>query len=120
VVGITVDGIGAVIAAGVKGYVVVPFACTIVAATLLSIDASATAGSIAFDVLKSNLAGYPPSSSIVASAPPTLSSQNHSRDTTLTGWTTSISAGDVIGFSVKSLPTPASVTRVVLILEVTR
>ena len=54
-VGIVIDGGGSVITTGVKGFVQVPFACTITGWTLLSTDASATAGSIVIDVWKDTL-----------------------------------------------------------------
>jgi hypothetical protein len=53
--------------------------------------------------------------SITASAKPTLSSAIKSRDATLTGWTTAIAAGDILGFSVSSVTT---LTRVTLSLTV--
>jgi hypothetical protein len=113
--GLTIDGGGSVITTGVKGFVVSPATCTITSATLLSTDASATAGSIVIDVWKDTYANYPPvnADSITASAPPTLSSANKSQDSTLTGWTTSVTAGDVLGFTVDSATT---VTRVSLFL----
>ena len=116
-VGIVIDGGGSAITTGVKGFVEVPFACTITAATLLSTDAAATAGSIVIDIWKDAYAAYPPvvGDSITASAKPTLSAANKSRDTTLTGWTTAIAAGDVLGFSVTSATT---VSRVALSLTV--
>jgi len=112
-VGIVIDGNGSAITTGVKGYLEVPFACTITAATLLA-DVS---GSIVIDVWKDVYANYPPvvGDSITASAKPTLSSAIKSRDTTLTGWTTAIAAGDVLGFSVTSATT---VTKVALSLTV--
>ncbi len=54
---------------------------------------------------------------ITASAKPTLSSADHNSDATLTGWTTSVAAGDVIGFKVDSV---ATITRATLLLKVTR
>jgi hypothetical protein len=114
-VGITIDGGGSTITTGVKGYVECPYAGTIVAATLLA-DQS---GSIVIDVWKDTYANYPPDNadSITAAAPPTLSTATKSQDTTLTGWTTSITAGDVLGFNVDSATT---VTRVTLILKINR
>jgi hypothetical protein len=116
-VGIIIDGAGSVITTGVKGFVEVPFAGTITAATLLSTDAAVTSGSIVIDVWKDSYANYPPvvGDSITASAKPTLSSAIKSRDTTLTGWTTAIAAGDILGFSVTSVTT---LTRVALSLTV--
>lgn len=112
-VGITVDGGGSVPTTGSKGFVVVPYACTINSVTLLG-NAS---GSIVFDIKKSTYSGFPTNTSIVASAPPTLSSVQKNQDTTLTGWTTTVSAGDVLEFLVSSVTT---VTRVNLILSVTK
>ena len=116
VVGITIDGGGSAITAGVKGYIECPYAGTIVAATLLA-DQS---GSIVIDVWKDTYANYPPTvaDTITASAKPTLSSATKSQDTTLTGWTTSVSAGDIFGFNVDALAT--NVTRVHLILKINR
>jgi hypothetical protein len=116
-VGIVIDGGGSAITTGVKGFVEVPFAGTITAATLLSTDAAVTSGSIVIDVWKDTYTNYPPvvGDSITASAKPTLSSATKSRDTTLTGWTTAISAGDVLGFKVDSATT---VTKVLLSLTV--
>ena len=116
--GITIDGGGVAITTGVKGFLPVPFACTITANTLLSTDASATAGSIVIDIWKAAYASYPPNvgNTITASAKPTLTAANKSTDSTLTGWTTAVSAGDVLGFNVDSATT---VTRVTLVLKIT-
>src|SRR5262245_13937178 len=116
-IGLIIDGAGAVLTTGVKGFLRVPFACTITAVTLLSTDASATAGSIVVDIWKDSYSNYPPTvaDTITASAKPTLSSAAKSEDTTLTGWTTSIAAGDVLGFKVDSAST---VTRVLVSLTV--
>ena len=116
-IGLVIDGGGAVITTGVKGFLEVPFACTITAATLLSTDAAVTSGSIVIDIWKDTYANYAPTvaDTITASAKPTLSSAIKSRDTNLTGWTTAIAAGDVLGFKVDSVTT---VTRVTLSLTV--
>ena len=116
-VGLVIDGGGAVITTGVKGFLEVPFAGTITAVTLLSTDAAVTAGSIVVDIWKAPYASYPPTvaNTITAAAKPTLSTATKSRDTTLTGWTTAIAAGDVLGFKVDSV---ATLTRVTLALTV--
>jgi hypothetical protein len=110
--GITIDGAGSAITTGVKGYTRVPYACTINKVSLIA-DQS---GSLVVDVWKDSFANYPPTDadSITASAPPTLSSAIKAEDTTLTGWTTSVTAGDTIGFNVDSAST---VTRAHLIVE---
>lgn len=115
-VGYTIDGNGAVITTGVAGVGLrVPFACTINSVTLLA----SPSGSIVIDIWKDTYANFPPtvSDSICASAKPTISSGVKSEDTTLTGWTTSIAAGDVLYFNVDSCST---ITNVVLILKVTK
>lgn len=110
-----IDGGGSVITTGVKGFIEIPFACTINSATALA-DQS---GSIVVDVWKDTYANYPPvdADSITASAPVTISSATKSQDSTLTGWTTSISAGDVLGFNVDSITT---CQRVTIALKVTK
>ena len=109
-----IDGGGSAISTGVKGEIEVPFACTITAARLVA-DQS---GSIVVDIWKDTFANFPPvdADSITASAPPTLSTAQTDEDTTLTGWTTSIAAGDWLRFNVDSATT---VTRVTVSLTVT-
>jgi hypothetical protein len=115
---ITLDGNGAVITTGAQGYFRVPRACTITKWTLLSADGAATAGSIVLDLWKDTYANYPPTvaDTITAAAKPTLSAAAKNENSTLTGWTTAIAAGDTIGVNVDSV---ATLTRVVLQLEVT-
>lgn len=112
-IGITVDGAGSAITTGVKGYKSFPVAGTITRVRMLA-DQS---GSAVIDIWKDTFANYPPTvaDTITAAAKPTLSTQDHSEDSTLTGWTTSVSAGDVFGFKVDSATT---VTRVTLELTI--
>lgn len=113
-IGLLIDGGGSTITTGIKADISVPFACTITGVRLLA-DQS---GSIVVDVWKDTYANYPPvvGDSIAASAKPTISAALKSDDTTLTGWTTSISAGDTLRFNVDSVTT---LTRVNLTLTVT-
>jgi len=110
-----IDGGGSAITTGEKGFIEIPFACTINQVTTLA-DQS---GSIVVDIWKDTYANYPPTDadSITASAPPTISAATKAQDSTLTGWTTSISAGDILGYNVDSATT---VTRVTVALKVTR
>jgi hypothetical protein len=62
-------------------------------------------GSCVVNIKKAAYASYPPTSSICASAKPTISSAIKYLDTTLTGWTTAISAGDVLLFELESSST---------------
>lgn len=101
------------ITAGTIGCYEVPFACTITKVTLLADQT----GSIVIDIKKSSYASYPTTSSIVASAPPTLSSAQKYQDSTLTGWTTAISAGDILEWSVTSAST---VTQVAICITATK
>jgi len=112
-----IDGGGSVITTGVKGYLEIPFGCTITRSTLIA-DQS---GSIVIDIWKDTYANYPPvdADSITASAPPTLSGAIKSQDSTLTGWTTTIAAGDILGYNVDSNPA-TSITQVTLSLRVTK
>lgn len=86
---------------GLEREATIPFACTITGWVLLG-DQS---GSIEIDIWKTTFAGYPPSvgDSITASAKPTLSSAPASEDSTLTGWTTAITAGDCLRFNIDSV-----------------
>lgn len=112
-VGLIIDGGGSAITTGVKGYLEVPFACTILAVTLLA----DIVGSIVIDIWKDTFAAYPPTvaDTITAAAKPTLSAANKSQDGTLTGWVTTVAAGDILGFNVDSV---ATVTKVTLSLKI--
>lgn len=93
------DGGGSAIGTGPKGYLEIPFAGTI---TAVRMQAN-TSGSAVVDIKKATYSGLPTTSSICASAKPTLSSAQKMQDTTLTGWTTSVAAGDWLEFNVDSL-----------------
>lgn len=112
--GITIDGGGSAITTGVKGYIPVPYTGTITGWTILS-DVS---GSIVIDVWKDTYANYPPTvaDTIAGSEKPTISAATKGQDNSLSTWTTSVTAGDIIGFNVDSAST---VTRVHLIVEMT-
>lgn len=100
---------------GVQGDIRFPFACTITGAYLLSEQV----GSIVVDLWKDTYANFPPTvaDTITASAKPTLSSADKSEDTTLTGWTVAVSAGDIIRVNVDSVST---LYRCALVLTYTR
>lgn len=108
-----IDGGGSVITTGIKGDYRISNPGVIVAATLLAHQS----GSIVVDIWKDTRANFPPTDadSITAAAPPTLSSADDSEDTTLTGWTTAIAAGDILRFNVDSVTT---ITRVTVHLKV--
>lgn len=73
-------------------------------------------GSCSIDIKKATIATYPTMTSIVAGTPPTLSSGISAESSTLTGWTTAISTGDILRFVLTST---SLLHRVLLILEVT-
>lgn len=109
---------GAVLATGAYiGVVEVPFDCTITSARLLADQT----GSIVIDVWKCAYADYNPgihpvdADSIVAAAPPTLTAAHKSEDSTLVGWTKSLSKGDLLAIYVDSV---ATITWARLVLHV--
>lgn len=110
--GITVDGGGAVVTTGVKGRWRCPFDYDIVKWSLLA-DQS---GNVQFDIKVGSFGGS--LTSIVASAPPSLSSADQDDDAALSGWTTTGSAGTEFEFSITG--TPASITRATLVLDMER
>lgn len=106
------DGIGAALTTGIKGDVSMPFACNISMWTLLA-DQS---GSLQIDIWKDIYANYPPTvtDTITGGSPPVLSSAGANRDSTLSGWTTSIAEDDTLRFNIDSATT---VTRATLVLK---
>jgi hypothetical protein len=93
-----------------KLFLRVPYACTIVSWELVA-DIS---GDLVLDIWKDSYANYPPinADSITGSAKPTLTAAIKAQSSTLTGWTTSIAAGDYLEVEVESVsgPTVATLT----------
>lgn len=92
--GVNLSGI---ITTGIKGTISIPVDCTIIGWTIMS----DTSMDIEFDI-KSD-ATFPPTTSIVAAAPPELVAQDTNADTTLTGWTVDIDATWFMEFSVTTV-----------------
>lgn len=103
------------ITAADQGDLTIPFGCTITEWTMLA-DVS---GSAVIDIWKDTYANYPPTvaDTITGSAKPTISASTKGQSSTLTGWTTTIAAGDTLRFNVDSAST---LNRVTLSLKVRR
>lgn len=88
------------VAVGTKGYIRAPYDATITGYTILT-DVSAT---VTLDVWKiaSGTALPTNSNSITASAKPTLTADDVVHSTTLTGWTTAVTAGDILAWEVEA------------------
>lgn len=109
VIRVVLDGGGSAITTGAKKvYVSVPYNCTITSWRLLA-DQS---GSIVLDIWKDTYANFAPTvaDTITASAKPTLSSVQKNESSALTGWTTTLAAGDVIEINVDSATTVTKVS----------
>lgn len=102
-IGVVIDGGGSAITTGIKGRRSFPVAGTITGVRMLA-DQS---GSAVIDIWKDTYANYPPTvaDTITASAKPTISAATKSEDTTLTGWTITVNAGDTFIFNVDSATT---------------
>lgn len=89
--------------AGLKAYLRVPFACTILSWELVA----GTSGSITIDIWKDTYTNFPPTlaDTITASAKPMLSGQQKANSSTLTGWTINIAEGDYLAFNIDSVAT---------------
>lgn len=95
-----IEGGGATIPLGLKGYIRIGYDAEILEVSL----AAMSAGNLVIDIWKNNFAGFPPTSlnSICNSTKPTLSMAQKSTDTVLAGWTTTINEGDFLAISVDS------------------
>ena len=103
--GVTVDGSGGVITAGVKGYVRVPYACTINTWSILT-NNSGVGATITFDIWRANNAIPTAGVSLVGGGgvKPFLTS-NTAQITSAapSGWTSvTLAANDILGFNVES------------------
>ncbi len=112
-IGVTIDGGGSAITTGSKGYVLIPYTATVNDWTILA-DQS---GSIVVDVKKCVYGGFPTTSSIAGSEKPTLSTAQKNQDTSLSSFTTAVTAGDIWEYFVESITT---VTRVNIIFKLTK
>ena len=83
-------------------YFTVPHACTIAAWNI-----TVNAGTATFDIWKVATGTAIPTSSnsITASAQPAISTGTAIHSTTLTGWTTSVSANDIVAINLKTVAT---------------
>lgn len=115
-IALTIDGAGSVITTGIKNSIRVPFGCTITSATLLSADDTPTSGSISIDIYKDAYSSYPSTTSITSATPPSIVAGIKATDSTLAGWTTAITEGDVLTFEVVSV---TDLIRATLILGIT-
>lgn len=100
---------------GVKGDLEIPFACTIERWTLLADQP----GSAVVNIWRDTYANFPPTDGgqITGSSPPTLMDEQKAQSSVLTGWTTTIAAGDILRFNVDSAST---ITQLTLSLKVVR
>ena len=107
-----IDGAGAAITSGFKGYLEAPFPLTLARCTLLG-DQS---GQIKVNIYKDTYANFPPTAakSICSSYVPLISGSLKYQDTYLSGWVNSIASGDILGYNADSLA--SNITRVTVAL----
>lgn len=116
-IGITIGNGVDVITTGYKACTYIPYNATIEGWTIIENSDVPVTGSIVVEVHKDSYANYPPTDADVISGSehPTLSSSNKNQDNSLSTWTTSISADDLIRFEVTSV---TDCKRVTLFLKV--
>jgi len=100
------DGGGSALTAGGVTYFTVPFACTI-SAWNITVDG----GTATVDIWKIATGTAIPTNtnSITAAATPAISSGTAIHSTTLTGWTTSVAANDIVGIALEAVATATTV-----------
>jgi hypothetical protein len=112
--GVTVDGAGSPPTMGVKGFIIVPFNATI---TGWGITADVS-GSASFDIRwASSVSGIGSTSSIVGSSPPTMVATQGVISSTLTGWSTTLTTGNLLEFYLSSVSIATRVTLQIFILK---
>lgn len=104
---VVLGDVSSTLTTGLKGYIEVPYNCTLTAVTLIA----DVAGSCQLEIWKGTYASLPTvANNICASSRPVLSSAQKYQDTTLLGWTKTLSAGDVLAINVNSATTVHQVT----------
>lgn len=115
-------GAADIVSTGTKACSVISVAGTIVGAKLVA-NALPTGANLVVDVLKigfTSYTGFASAVSVTASAVPTIAtgaSNPRYTDTTLTGWTTAVSANDVVCVAINTAPTGGA-TFAALTLEI--
>jgi len=110
------DGVN-VLTTGVTGALRVDFRARITGSFIHEFDGLTGSIVLAIDKAAYVIGSAPSFTSIVGSAPPTMTSARYAADTTLTGWTTQINRGDVLRVSITS---QANLMRVLLALRIRR
>lgn len=114
---VSLDGALTAITTGVKAAADLhfDFACTITGWTLTADQT----GSIVIDVWKDTYANFPPTvaDTIAGTEKPTISAAVKGQDTSLSTWTTSVAAGDMLRFNVDSV---TDITACTLVLKATK
>jgi hypothetical protein len=113
--GVFFDGGGDVLIPGTQADVVIPYGMTISSWTMIA-DVS---GSIVIDVWKDTYANFPPTiaDSITDGTIPAITSDIKGQTSTLTGWTTTVTEGDIIRFNINSV---TNITKVTLTIQGTQ
>jgi len=105
-IGVTVDGSGGTITAGVKGYVRVPYACTINTWSILTGN-SGVGATITFDIWRANnaipTAGSPPLIGAGGTKPFLTSNTSQITSAAPSGWASvTLAANDILAFNVET------------------
>lgn len=115
-----IDGGGSTIATGMKGYIEVPWDCTLTRATLLADQT----GSVVVNIYKCSYSEFDAGAThpvvgdkITDTTPPSISSGVKSQDTVLAGWGKVLIAGDILAYNIDSV---TSIQRVTVSLKVAR
>jgi hypothetical protein len=97
---------GAELTVGTKIYFEVLYDCEIVQWTLLA-DLS---GDVQLDIGVGDYASYPVVSSIVGGSPPAITGDDKNQDSTLSGWTTALTKGQILALEIVSIATITNLT----------
>ena len=101
-----IDGDGAAITTGIKGHVVIDADYTVTGWTVITDQT----GSITVDVNRATFTDFPTTSSIAGTELPTVTSGRKAEDLSLSTWTTTLNARDILEFEVDSASTVELVT----------
>jgi len=113
--GLSLDGQSGIISTGQKGYTIIPYNMTITGWNIVA----SPSGSCQFDVWKIASGSALPtvSNTITGSQKPILSNGYIATSTSVSGWTTTVTTGDIIGYNVDSA---SGITKVTLSINGTK
>jgi hypothetical protein len=109
----SIDGYGNVVTAGNKAFINIPYNCTVVGWSVLADQV----GDLQFTVSTSTYATFPTLTTISGGTPVGLTGAQVGQSGSLSGWTTAVSAGNILVVTVVGTPTTITLASIAIQIQ---